>query len=161
MKSSASEREDATAESAARRSRRLAGIGAIALAVGAAALPSAAAAEETSESPGRAAFVQYCASCHGADAKGDGPMAAELTTPPADLTRLAQKYGTPLPEPKLVAFIDGRQMVRAHGSTAMPVWGRRLIENVPPGAGTEVYKRGTIQLILDYLATVQQETTQP
>ena len=35
---------------------------------------------------GEALFSQNCAVCHGADARGDGPGAASLTRPPADLT---------------------------------------------------------------------------
>ena len=40
----------------------------------------------TSISRGSALFPQNCASCHGADGKGDGPAAAGLPVPPADLT---------------------------------------------------------------------------
>jgi hypothetical protein len=82
-------------------------------------------------------------------------MAEELKKQPADLTKLGQKYGRPLPKPKLVEFIDGRNMVRSHGSAAMPVWGKKLIESVPPGSATEAYKRSTIQVILDWLETIQ------
>ena len=35
---------------------------------------------------GEALFSQNCALCHGADARGDGPGAASLTRPPANLT---------------------------------------------------------------------------
>src|SRR6516225_950228 len=34
--------------------------------------------------PGKGSFVRYCAGCHGADAKGDGPKAATLNPKPAD-----------------------------------------------------------------------------
>ncbi len=40
----------------------------------------------TSISRGSALFPQNCASCHGADGRGDGPAAAGLPVPPADLT---------------------------------------------------------------------------
>jgi putative copper export protein/mono/diheme cytochrome c family protein len=35
---------------------------------------------------GVALYSQHCVSCHGAGGKGDGPLAAKLTPPPADLT---------------------------------------------------------------------------
>jgi putative copper export protein/mono/diheme cytochrome c family protein len=35
---------------------------------------------------GRAAYAQHCVSCHGPGGKGDGPLAAGLSEPPADLT---------------------------------------------------------------------------
>ena len=68
---------------------------------------------------------------------------------------LDKKYGTPLPKPKLLEFIDGREMVRAHGTANMPVWGEQLVPNVPPTTNTEFFKRGTIIVILDYIETLQ------
>ena len=35
---------------------------------------------------GARAFAQNCVACHGADGKGDGPLARSLPTPPANLT---------------------------------------------------------------------------
>jgi putative copper export protein/mono/diheme cytochrome c family protein len=35
---------------------------------------------------GRRLFAAHCASCHGADGRGDGPAATSMTTKPADLT---------------------------------------------------------------------------
>ena len=69
---------------------------------------------------GAALYARYCASCHGADGRGDGPAAASLTPPPTDLTRL----GTGVRE--LMGAIDGRRTIRAHGTAAMPVWGEDL-----------------------------------
>jgi mono/diheme cytochrome c family protein len=38
------------------------------------------------ESQGRHLFVQYCVTCHGDEAKGDGQNASNLTPPPPDMT---------------------------------------------------------------------------
>ena len=62
-------------------------------------------------------YVRWCASCHGADGRGDGPAAQALTPPPSDLTRLERTV------PELMRTIDGSRTIRAHGSGAMPVWG--------------------------------------
>ena len=131
---------------------RLRGSLVVALATGVAAGAASAAGTH----PGYQAYAQYCAACHGPEGQGDGPVARELKQKPADLTRLGQKFGTPLPRPQLVELIDGREMVRAHGSREMPVWGKRLIENVPPGPGTEAWKRGTLLSILEWIESVQQ-----
>jgi mono/diheme cytochrome c family protein len=69
-------------------------------------------------------FSGYCASCHGFDARGGGPVAPMLTLPPADLTRIAARRGGRFDAAEVAAFIDGRIDVTAHGRREMPVWGR-------------------------------------
>ncbi|MGJ0508630.1 MAG: c-type cytochrome [Methylocystis sp.] len=71
-------------------------------------------------------YKTFCASCHGEDAKGKGPVASQLTVAPADLTQLAKKNGGAFPQDAVAEKIDGRQEVAAHGSRDMPVWGRRF-----------------------------------
>jgi hypothetical protein len=105
--------------------------------------------------PGYPLYRQYCASCHGLFADGLGPVVPALRSRPPDLTRLAEKYGSPLPQAALVRFIGGVDMVRAHGTTDMPVWGERLYEDVPPSPATQPAKRMTLQLVVDYLTAIQ------
>jgi len=71
-------------------------------------------------------FVRYCASCHGISGTGDGPVAKSLAKPPTNLRLLSDRYGSPLPAARLAQLIDGRDAVRAHGTSDMPVWGERL-----------------------------------
>src|ERR1700723_1547556 len=66
----------------------------------------------------------YCASCHGADAKGDGPMAKSLKVKPADLTRIAARNGGTFPLKRIERVISGEeQPPTGHGTSEMPVWG--------------------------------------
>jgi mono/diheme cytochrome c family protein len=124
----------------------------LALALSALAVPVAGA--ELSE--GRELYVESCASCHGLDGRGGGPRAATLAAPPPDLTRLHERYGTPLPRDRIAAFIDGRSEVEAHGPREMPVWGKRFFEGDPgPPRGVESAKRRSIELIVDYLQQLQ------
>jgi mono/diheme cytochrome c family protein len=51
----------------------------------------------TSPSSGKEMYNAYCASCHGADGKGDGPAAPALKAPPTNLTTLAAKNGGAFP----------------------------------------------------------------
>lgn len=120
--------------------------------------PPAVRGDEVRAKQGADLFRQFCASCHGPGARGDGPVASVLDPPPADLTTLAQRHGSPLPKAALADLIDGRRQVRAHGSSDMPVWGQRLLENVPPSAGSEAGKTGAILLILEYLESIQSPT---
>lgn len=68
-------------------------------------------------------FKEYCAVCHGNDAKGDGPAADALKKRPADLTQLSRKNGGNFPELHVMNFIKGQDVVAAHGSRDMPIWG--------------------------------------
>jgi mono/diheme cytochrome c family protein len=70
-------------------------------------------------------FEFYCASCHGRDATGHGPVAAALKRPPPDLTQLARNDGGVFPRERVQAFVtnDGGLLAAAHGTREMPVWG--------------------------------------
>src|SRR4051812_8959125 len=72
---------------------------------------------------GQRDFMTYCASCHGETAVGDGTVAEYLAVKAADLTKLARKYGGKFPEERVAQIIDGRQTLRVHGTSAMPIWG--------------------------------------
>ncbi|HVB79383.1 MAG TPA: cytochrome c [Candidatus Binataceae bacterium] len=87
---------------------------------------TAAAAMADDVALGRQIYLERCASCHGLTGEGDGPVAHTLTTPPANLRRLSERFGNPLPEDQVARFIDGRAEVRAHGPRDMPVWGKRF-----------------------------------
>jgi hypothetical protein len=69
-------------------------------------------------------FRFYCASCHGRDGKGDGPVAAALNRRPPDLTSIARRNSGRFPTDRVERFVTGdREPSLAHGSADMPVWG--------------------------------------
>ncbi len=68
-------------------------------------------------------FHAYCASCHGSDAKGHGPAAAALKTKVPDLTALARNNKGRFPEAIVRKTIMGDEVLAAHGSREMPIWG--------------------------------------
>ena len=74
---------------------------------------------------GHHAYISLCASCHGESGKGDGPMAAELSNKPIDLTQIARDNKGQFPFWKVFNSVDGRTTLRAHGGPEMPVWGSR------------------------------------
>lgn len=83
-------------------------------------------ARKPSLASGKETFLKYCASCHGADAKGDGPAAVALNPAPSDLTTLAKRHHGEFPSGYVGALLKfGRNLV-AHGSDDMPVWGSRF-----------------------------------
>ena len=71
---------------------------------------------------GPALYKAYCAQCHGAKAKGDGPMATMLKVSPPDLTRISARHGGTFPLMRIERIISGEEeLPRGHGP--MPVWG--------------------------------------
>jgi mono/diheme cytochrome c family protein len=96
-------------------------IGAAAVTVPAAARPITQVARLLQ---GEQLFKGYCATCHGRTGRGDGPFAAALKTPPADLSLLAQRNGGTFPRERVIRLIEqGIPAEAAHGSREMPVWG--------------------------------------
>jgi mono/diheme cytochrome c family protein len=77
----------------------------------------------TSPSSGKEMFTEYCAVCHGAMGKGDGPAASALKKAPADLTQLTAKNGGKFPDIRVMRYISGEDAVAAHGTRDMPMWG--------------------------------------
>ena len=75
--------------------------------------------------PGKAEYLSSCASCHGIDGKGNGPVSADLKVHPSDLTVLAKKNNGVFPFNSVNDIIDGRKAVIAHGTRGMPIWGDR------------------------------------
>jgi len=80
-------------------------------------------AAATSPASGKEMFMSYCASCHGKDAKGDGPAAGALKQAPADLTELAKLNNGKYPSDVVTSVLSGRTKLMAHGDQDMPVWG--------------------------------------
>ena len=79
---------------------------------------------EVAPDPGRVTFQQYCAGCHGASGQGDGPAAAHLPVPPADLTALSAANGGEFPTEHVMATIYGYP--GKHDFSAMPEFGPLL-----------------------------------
>ena len=78
---------------------------------------------KTVASDGKQMFTNYCAPCHGADAKGHGPVAAALKKQPDDLTGLMKKNNGKFPDAHIVAVLKFGADVPSHGTAEMPVWG--------------------------------------
>ena len=106
--------------------------------------------------PGKSEFQSSCATCHGIDGEGKGPLSPQLKAAPADLTVLAKKNNGVLPFETIYEVIDGRKEVAAHGTRDMPIWGNRFGPNVAqtfivPGFDPETMIRMRILTLIDYL----------
>jgi mono/diheme cytochrome c family protein len=109
-------------------------------------------ARATSPASGEQMFTSYCASCHGKDAKGNGPAASALNKAPADLTTLAKRNGDKYPDMRVMAVLRGEAPVAAHGTQEMPVWGP-VFWHMSQGHPSEVQQR--IANLNNYLKSIQ------
>ncbi len=111
-------------------------------------------APRTIAASGKQTYMQYCASCHGVDARGDGPAAFVLKTPPPDLTTLAKRHGGKFPYEYVSDVLRFGMRIVAHGSSDMPIWGPIFgsMDNFD-----EVAVRKRIKDLSDYLASLQQK----
>lgn len=107
---------------------------------------------------GELEYQYYCASCHGAEGKGDGPMASVLTVKPADLTQLSKTHGGQFPFWPTYRVIDGRapEPIKGHGTLEMPVWGKQF-QMEEAGAGGSAQTRGRILQLVYYLQSIQEK----
>jgi mono/diheme cytochrome c family protein len=131
----------------------------------------ATAAQAEDPDIGKGEFQSSCASCHGADAKGKGPVSDQLKRPPPDLTILAKNNNGEFPASAVYETIDGSKTVSAHGNREMPIWGDRFnpIINLPhyvdpsywklagPDQSPEVVVRKRILAVVHYLSRIQQK----
>jgi len=115
-------------------------------------LAAAAQAEESRICAPRTEYVRYCAACHGENADGNGPAASALSPRPPALTALHAKFGRPL-STDLVVYLEGTLMPRAHGTSAMPVWGTVLRNQT----GDERKDAVLLFQIVNYLECIQKD----
>jgi len=104
---------------------------------------------------GRDLFQFYCATCHGRDGKGSGPVASALRVPPPDLTTITKRHGGTFPKANVEEILTGVKapLPASHGSTDMPVWGP-IFKALDPHDTTNKVR---IANLVDYVASMQQK----
>jgi mono/diheme cytochrome c family protein len=112
--------------------------------------------QQTSPTSGKQMYATYCAACHGAEGKGNGPAAPALKTPPTDLTTLAQRNGGNFPEDRVIAELRFGVPIVAHGTAEMPIWGDLMLTISPATSpDNQMLMRERIHNLSDYLKTMQ------
>jgi mono/diheme cytochrome c family protein len=74
---------------------------------------------------GASIFRNSCAACHGLDGQGNGPASKALKRALPDLTRLSQRNGGAFPaiHVRTTIMFGTDDIIPAHGSKEMPIWG--------------------------------------
>ena len=120
-------------------------------------LAASGAAAQDAEKGGEL-YRHHCATCHGIDATGQGPMAGVLVIQPTDLTML-QEGDNEFPTERVVARIDGRDPPVSHGSP-MPVYGfffEGRDQAVKAPSGQPILTSQPIVDLLAYLESLQDD----
>jgi mono/diheme cytochrome c family protein len=117
----------------------------------------AAATEVEGNADARDEFLELCADCHGEDARGNGPLAENLTKAPPDLTQISKRAGGTFDEKAVFDWIIGLDMPTAHGTREMPIWGDWLMDEASletaDSAEREVEQR--VMTLVKYLKEIQ------
>jgi len=109
---------------------------------------------------GKREYDSNCAVCHGMTGKGDGPYAGLGEKRVSDLSSLAKRNNGVFPFARVYEFIDGTQIVKAHGTREMPIWGAdykvkgaEYYMEIP--YDPEVYVRARILALTEYVYRLQ------
>lgn len=118
------------------------------------------AASRTIINSGKADYMEYCASCHGKEGYGDGPVAPYLDRGMRDLTQLSYGNDDEFPENAVRLTIEGRAQLLLHGTRDMPIWGsafRYDLENNSdiPEDQKAVVARQRVNGLIAYLKSIQ------
>jgi mono/diheme cytochrome c family protein len=113
-------------------------------------------AKRTAKNSGAEMYTTYCAVCHGADGKGNGPATAALKKAPSDLTLLNKNNGGKYPSIRVARLIEGEDVLASHGSRDMPIWGNIFRGMGSPGEGDKEVKI-RVNSINEYLMSIQQK----
>lgn len=107
------------------------------------------------EDGGKEMYLKYCASCHGNQGRGDGPVGRDLKVKIPDLTVLRSKNKGIYPLDRVMSSIDGSRIVRTHGTRNMPVWGEVFRKENEKKGYTELTSLLKAKLIAEYVGTLQ------
>lgn len=77
----------------------------------------------TTDDQGAQAYARYCAACHGADARGGGPIADMLEGEAPDLTLIARRRNGVYSRAEIAGIVDGTHPQGTHKNREMPIWG--------------------------------------
>lgn len=109
---------------------------------------------------GKSEYESSCAVCHGMNGKGGGSFAEMLQLTVPDLTTLSKANGGVFPFNRVYEVIDGREVIKAHGTREMPIWGKHFTLSANPEYddyphNAEAFVRSRIFALIEYLYRLQ------
>ncbi len=109
---------------------------------------------------GKREYEANCVACHGPKGKGDGPFNEFLRVKTPDLTVLSKNNGGLFPVNRVLEAIDGRTLVKGHGTREMPIWGEVYDAQAQPqfddyGYNAKLFVWARTLALVDYLSRLQ------
>lgn len=106
--------------------------------------------QRSDRTSGAKMFNDYCAVCHGAEGKGDGPAVAALNKPPSDLTTLSLRNQGKFPSRHVATILKLGVETHGYGKSDMPDWGP-LFRRLDKAADLRIYN------LTNFIASLQQQ----
>lgn len=110
---------------------------------------------ETAVPTGASLYQSSCAGCHGADARGNGPITPVIGVRPPDLTRIAARRAGVFPQLEVFRIIDGQADLSAHGPRQMPVWGYEFYGEDLDDEAAHRQSEQKVERLVNYLRSLQ------
>ena len=108
-------------------------------------------AKSTNAWKGDDLYREFCAVCHGADGRGNGPASDALRVTASDLTLITRQNNGKFPGLHVQHVISGDDAVAAHGSHDMPTWGDTFKSISANGTFAEM----RVNALVEYLQKIQ------
>jgi mono/diheme cytochrome c family protein len=116
-------------------------------------------ASARAEVSGNELFMTHCASCHGPQGEGDGPVAAVMAITAPNLRTLTERSGGTFPADAVASYIDGRKPRAAHGTRTMPVWGALFPDDDAPARSAAAQQR--VAALVAFIRQLQYRPSEP
>jgi mono/diheme cytochrome c family protein len=117
--------------------------------------PGANPARGSAQSQGERLYQVSCSGCHGANARGNGPVVPPLGAAAPDLTLLASRRGGSFPADEVYRIVDGQADLTAHGPRHMPVWGYEFFGDDADDEAAHREATGKIEQVVRFLQSLQ------
>lgn len=82
-------------------------------------------------------------------------MVTQLTQAPTNLRTLSSRNNGVFPRSTVRGYIDGRNLVAAHGTRDMPVWGWQFAQAGVDNRDPAKIAQNRIEAVIDYLEEIQ------
>jgi len=106
-------------------------------------------------------FAASCAACHGADARGNGPVSPFLNVRVPDLTAITVRHGGEFPADQIYQFIDGQGQEHPDETRHMPIWGYEFYGDSDDDAVAHRQASEKIDRVVAYLKSLQHSEGAP